>query len=99
MPALGAAGSKPVREERMSEIVIERPEAHPGVIVIRMNRPDKKNAITRSMYAAMTLALMEANADDEIKAAVFFGVPGSFSAGNDLADFMAIAKDVSLAKE
>lgn len=83
----------------MSEIVIERPEAHPGVIVIRMNRPDKKNAITRSMYAAMTLALMEANADDEIKAAVFFGVPGSFSAGNDLADFMAIAKDVSLAKE
>lgn len=83
----------------MSEIVIERPEAHPGVIVIRMNRPDKKNAITRAMYAAMTLALIEANADDEVKAAVFFGVPGSFSAGNDLADFMAIARDASLAKD
>jgi enoyl-CoA hydratase/carnithine racemase len=83
----------------MSDILIERPEAHPGVIVIRMNRPEKKNAITRAMYAAMTLALIEANEDDEIKAAVFFGVPGSFSAGNDLADFMAIGKDVSLARD
>jgi enoyl-CoA hydratase/carnithine racemase len=83
----------------MSEILIERPEAHPGVIVIRMNRPEKKNAITRAMYAAMTLALIEANADDEIKAAVIFGVPGSFSAGNDLADFMAIANDASQARD
>ena len=83
----------------MDEILIERPDAHPGVIVIRMNRPDKKNAITRAMYAAMTEALVEANADDAVKAAVFFGIPGSFSAGNDLADFMAIAKDVSQARD
>lgn len=83
----------------MSEILIERPEAHPGVVVIRMNRPEKKNAITRAMYAAMTDALAAANADDAVRAAVFFGVPGSFSAGNDLADFMQIASDVSLAKD
>jgi enoyl-CoA hydratase/carnithine racemase len=83
----------------MSDISIERPDAHPGVLVIRMNRPDKKNAITRAMYAEMTAALVAANGDDAVKAAVFLGVPGSFSAGNDLADFMAIAKDVSLAAE
>jgi enoyl-CoA hydratase/carnithine racemase len=83
----------------MSDILIERPEAYPGVLVIRMHRPDKKNAITRGMYAAMTLALIEANADDSVRAAAFFGVPGSFSAGNDLADFMAIARDVTLARD
>jgi enoyl-CoA hydratase/carnithine racemase len=83
----------------MSDITIEKPASHPGITVIRMNRPEKKNAITRAMYGEMTEALIAANADAAVKAAVIFGVPGSFSAGNDLADFMAIAKDVSLAKE
>jgi enoyl-CoA hydratase/carnithine racemase len=72
-------------------ILTERPEAHPGVLVIRMNRPDKKNALTRAMYDAMADALVMANGDDAIRAVVIFGVPGSFSSGNDLADFMAIA--------
>jgi enoyl-CoA hydratase/carnithine racemase len=83
----------------MSEVLIEKPEAHPGVTVIRMNRPDKKNAITRAMYSAMTEALVEANEDVSVKAAVIFGLPGSFSAGNDLADFMAVARDPSLTSE
>lgn len=69
-------------------IIIERRGA---VQTIRMNRPDKKNAITRAMYAAMADALRSGDADPEIRVHVFFGVPGAFSAGNDLADFMAIA--------
>jgi enoyl-CoA hydratase/carnithine racemase len=69
-------------------IIIERRGA---VQTIRMNRPDKKNAITRAMYAAMAAALQSGDADPEIRAHVFFGVPGAFSAGNDLADFMAVA--------
>lgn len=72
-------------------ILIERPEAHPGVIVIRMNRLDKKNAITRDMYGQMALALAEADADDAIRAVVLSGGPGCFSSGNDLADFIQIA--------
>ncbi len=73
----------------MSEhIILERRGA---VQVIRMNRPDKKNAITRSMYAEMAGALAEGDADPAIRVHVFLGVPGAFSAGNDLADFMAVA--------
>jgi len=73
----------------MSEhVVIER---HGAVQTIRMNRADKKNAITRAMYAAMSAALVEGDRDPTIRAHVFFGVPGAFSSGNDLADFMAIA--------
>ncbi|MGF7008861.1 crotonase/enoyl-CoA hydratase family protein [Aminobacter sp. BE322] len=69
-------------------IVIERQDA---VQIIRMNRPDKKNAITRAMYAEMAAALKTGDADPAVRVHVFLGVPGAFSAGNDLADFMAIA--------
>lgn len=73
----------------MSEhIILERRGA---VQTIRMNRPDKKNAITRDMYAEMAAALGGGDADPAIRVHVFLGVPGAFSSGNDLADFMAVA--------
>jgi enoyl-CoA hydratase/carnithine racemase len=69
-------------------ILVER---HGPVQIIRMNRPDKKNALTRAMYQAMAQALTDGDADPAIRVHVFLGVPGAFSAGNDLNDFMAIA--------
>lgn len=69
-------------------VLVERQDA---VQIIRMNRPDKKNAITRAMYAKMAGALAEGDADPAIRVHVFLGVPGAFSSGNDLADFMAVA--------
>ncbi len=74
-----------------SHILIERPENHVGVLVIRFNRPEKKNAITSAMYHRMTAALKEANADDAIRAVAFLGTEGCFSAGNDMADFLGFA--------
>ena len=70
-----------------------------GVVTIRMNRPEKKNAIKREMYPAMTGALKAASDADDISAVVFAGVPGAFSAGNDIKDFMAIAEGGSLPSE
>ena len=67
-------------------VIVERRGA---VQVIRMNRPDKKNALTRAMYAKMTAALADGDADPAVRVHVFLGVPGAFSSGNDLADFMA----------
>ncbi|PSM18534.1 MULTISPECIES: crotonase/enoyl-CoA hydratase family protein [Nitratireductor] len=73
----------------MSEHVeIERRGA---VQTIRMNRPDKKNAITRAMYAVMAKALTEGDADPAVRVHLILGVPGAFSSGNDLQDFMAVA--------
>ncbi|TGQ52386.1 crotonase/enoyl-CoA hydratase family protein [Mesorhizobium sp. M1C.F.Ca.ET.193.01.1.1] len=69
-------------------VLIERRGA---VQIIRMNRPDKKNALTRAMYAKMSAALIEGDADPAVRVHVFLGVPGAFSSGNDLADFLVIA--------
>src|SRR5262245_22632277 len=57
-----------------------------GIRTIRMNRPDKKNALTLAMYEAMAAALDGANASDVVRCVLIAGVPGAFSAGNDLAD-------------
>jgi len=62
-----------------------------GVQTIRMNRPDKKNAITAAMYKDMAAAVNDAKSDDSVRATVFLGTPGAFSAGNDIADFMKVA--------
>ncbi len=62
-----------------------------GVQTIRMNRPDKKNAITAAMYRDMAAAVISAKTDDDVRATVFLGTPGAFSAGNDIADFMKVA--------
>lgn len=66
-------------------------ERRGAVAIIRMNRPDKKNAISRAMCAAMASALADGDADPQIRCHLILGVPGAFSSGNDLADFMAVA--------
>lgn len=70
-------------------VLLSRPPEHPGVMTIRFNRPNKKNAITAEMYGIMTRALNEAESDDGIRVVVFLGSEGCFSAGNDLAEFLA----------
>lgn len=69
----------------MTELVTVTDENR--VRTIRINRPDKKNALTRPMYSAMAEALNSANADD-VRVVIIAGAPGAFSAGNDLIDFM-----------
>ncbi|MCI4660874.1 MAG: enoyl-CoA hydratase-related protein [Neomegalonema sp.] len=59
-----------------------------GVRIIRINRPDKKNALTQAMYRQMTAALQEADASEEIGAVLLTGTAGVFTAGNDLSDFL-----------
>ena len=62
-----------------------------SVSIIRMNRPDKKNAITRAMYVAMTETLLAGEADDAVRCHVILGTPGAFTSGNDMQDFLAYA--------
>jgi enoyl-CoA hydratase/carnithine racemase len=58
-----------------------------AVASIRINRPEKKNAITLAMYRAMIDALDDAGHDDDVRAVGLFGEE-VFTAGNDIADFL-----------
>lgn len=58
------------------------------IMGIRLNRPDKKNAITVAMYAALADAFERAAADKAIRAVTVTGSGGLFTAGNDIGDFM-----------
>ncbi len=58
-----------------------------GVLSLRMNRPEKKNALNRAMYAALSAELAAANADESVRAVLLLGGDGAFSSGNDIADF------------
>ncbi|MFC6489858.1 crotonase/enoyl-CoA hydratase family protein [Nitratireductor sp. GCM10026969] len=71
-----------------THIRVERQDA---VQILRLERPEKKNAIDRAMYAAMAAALAGGDADEAVRCHVLLGVPGAFSAGNDLTDFLAVA--------
>lgn len=62
------------------------------VRTVRMNRPDKKNALTAAMYEAMAAAIEDASADARIRCVLIAGRPGAFTAGNDLADFKHAAE-------
>src|SRR5579859_6127162 len=59
-----------------------------GACEIAMARPQRKNALTLAMYAAMTEALEAAGRDDAVRAVLIRGEGGSFTSGNDLGDFM-----------
>jgi enoyl-CoA hydratase/carnithine racemase len=59
-----------------------------AVRLIRLNRPQKKNALTRAMYTTITQAIREADLSEAIRCSVIAGAPGVFCAGNDIADFL-----------
>jgi enoyl-CoA hydratase/carnithine racemase len=69
----------------MSDINTERSN---GVLRVEINRPDKKNALTAAMYATLADLFNEADKDEETRAVLWHGAGDTFSAGNDMVDFL-----------
>jgi enoyl-CoA hydratase/carnithine racemase len=69
----------------MTEIITELSDS---ILRVQFNRPDKKNALTMGMYTTLADLLKAANTDDAIRVVVLHGAGDSFSAGNDLGDFL-----------
>jgi len=71
----------------MSEhVLVERKD---DVLAIALARPDRRNAITVAMYAALADAVESAAGDDNVRLITLRGEGQDFTAGNDLGDFMA----------
>ncbi|WP_237884869.1 enoyl-CoA hydratase-related protein [Pseudomonas sp. PGPR40] len=63
-------------------------ERERGLLTLRINRPEKKNALTRAMYSHLAEALKQADTDPEINAVLITGGAECFTAGNDIFDFL-----------
>lgn len=59
-----------------------------GVLTLEIARPEKKNAITVDMYAALAAGLRSAGTEASVRSVLITGQPGIFTSGNDLEDFM-----------
>ncbi len=60
-----------------------------GILTLRMDRPDKKNALTVDMYDAMAKAIEDADKNPAVRVIVITGSKDVFCAGNDLQDFLS----------
>jgi enoyl-CoA hydratase/carnithine racemase len=68
-----------------SHLLVERA---PGLLTLRLNRADKKNALTRALYAGLAEALEQASQDSSVRAVLITGGEQCFTSGNDVADFL-----------
>ena len=57
-----------------------------NVVVLTMNNPRRKNALTPAMITLMAQAWDEIDADDGIRVAILTGAGSSYCVGGDLAD-------------
>ncbi|MBD9563112.1 enoyl-CoA hydratase-related protein [Pseudomonas sp. PDM09] len=63
-------------------------ERERGLLTLRINRPEKKNALTRAMYSQLAEGLRLTDSDPEINAVLITGSAECFTAGNDIFDFL-----------
>ena len=61
------------------------------VRTLTLNRPEALNAFNEALYDATTVALREAESDDDVSVVVLTGAGKAFSAGNDLLELQARA--------
>ncbi len=66
------------------EVIVE---VRDGVQTLRINRPQKKNALNPPMYDRMIDALVSGDASADVAVHVFLGCNGVYTAGNDINDF------------
>lgn len=58
------------------------------VCEVRLNRPEKRNALNSDMYEAMVAAFAQAESDEELRVILLSGEGACFTGGNDLKDFL-----------
>ena len=73
-------------EALMPELIVER-DGH--TLIVTMNRPEARNALSGEMMQGMSEAWDEVNANADIRVAILTGAGGDFCAGADLKAFAA----------
>lgn len=58
------------------------------VLTLKLNRPDRKNALSLAMYSALAELINASALDSDVRVLVLTGTDEFFTSGNDLLDFM-----------
>ena len=69
-----------------------------GIALLRLNRPERRNAISLEMRAALRDILQQADGDPDIRALILCGSGGSFCAGGDIDDMATLGTDGEAAR-
>ncbi|HXP66196.1 MAG TPA: enoyl-CoA hydratase-related protein, partial [Steroidobacteraceae bacterium] len=72
-------------------ILVEKSEK---LLILTLNRPDKKNALTRAMYKTLAAEISGADGDPSVRCVLIKANGDMFTAGNDLADFAAVGNSM-----
>ncbi|MDE2572183.1 MAG: enoyl-CoA hydratase [bacterium] len=68
-----------------------------GILEITLNRPEKRNALSRELMLELIAALREAGKDAQVRAVILRGEGVAFSAGHDLREMLA--RDINVYRE
>jgi enoyl-CoA hydratase/carnithine racemase len=63
-----------------------RYEAHSPAVILTMNRPDRRNALSRGLIDALVQAFRRARDDEAARCVILTGAGNAFCAGMDLAE-------------
>ena len=64
-------------------------ERHGQILVVRMNRPDRLNALSHEMRTQLAEAWTEFRHSNELEVAIFTGTGRGFCAGEDMKESLA----------
>lgn len=70
----------------MTALITEKLDGH--VLILTMNRPEKKNALTAEMYLGLAKGLRRSEKDEKIRVVVVTGSDHCFTSGNDVSDLL-----------
>src|SRR5258707_1332747 len=77
------------------QVLVEKSDK---LLILTLNRPDKKNALTRAMYKTLATEIVNADGDPDVRCILIKAKGDRFTAGNDLADFAAIGNSTAAPK-
>ncbi len=81
-----SAEATTVTDDADAPVLTTRDEKDPAVAVVTLNRPDRRNALTRELKNALLTALTQVSLDESVRAVVLTGSGKSFCVGQDLGE-------------
>ena len=79
----------------METLILVRDSELPGLATIRLNRPEKLNAINPRMHSELQAVCLELRDDTQIRVVIFTGTGRAFSAGADLKDRTSFGENIT----